>query len=210
MIDLTTLKYDERGLIVATAQDYATKDVLMTAYMNAESLAKTLETGFVHYYSRSRQQLWQKGETSGHFQRVKNILYDCDGDALLILVEQTGAACHTGNRTCFYRALDGSAVEASAAANVCDPLADLYNVIEDRRSNPQEGSYTNYLFTKGLDKMLKKVGEETAEVIIAAKNQSKSEITYEISDLMYHLSVVMLQSGVTWDDIYKELDGRKK
>lgn len=212
---LRELKYNSHGLIPAITQDVETKEVLMMAYMNQEALEKTIETGKVHYYSRSREKLWLKGETSGHFQMVKEISYDCDGDTLLIQVEQMGGACHTGHKSCFYRTAEGV---KETAEQVFDPgqvygneniLRQVYEIIEDRRRNPQEGSYTNYLFTKGIDKMLKKVGEETAEVIIASKNLDKAEITYEISDLLYHLMVVMVQTGITWEDIFDELKGRR-
>lgn len=220
MENISELKFDKSGLIPAIAQDYETKDVLMLAYMNAESLAKTLECGKMCYYSRSRNQLWLKGETSGHFQRVVEAKYDCDLDSLLFLVKQEGVACHTGERSCFYRnissssnAVDSAAESEKTALQLTSPglnetLYKLYEVIEGRRKNPVEGSYTNYLFDKGLDKILKKVGEETAEVIIAAKNLDKSEIIYEASDLMYHLSVLLSNSGITWDDIFTELDRR--
>lgn len=208
-----SIKFDDKGLVPVVTQDYMTKEVLMVAYMNEEAFDKTLETGKVTYFSRSRNKLWIKGETSGHFQLVKSIKLDCDGDTLLIEVEQIDAACHTGNKTCFYRTLtNGTWSEAEskddekASARI---LQEVYNVIVDRTIHPKEGSYTNYLFEKGLDKILKKVGEETAEVIIAAKNKSKEEIRYEISDLMYHLMVLMVERGVTLEDIYDELKGRR-
>lgn len=215
------IRFDEKGLALAIAQDYKTKEVLMAAYMNEEALRKTLETKKAHYYSRSRQKLWLKGEESGHFQLVKDIFYDCDGDSLLLLVEQIGGACHTGHRSCFYRGVEGAAAAAvfdpekvygdkRADSETTDPLKALYATILDRKKNPREGSYTNYLFDKGLDKILKKVGEEAAEVIIAAKNESHAEMTYEIADLMYHVSVLLARFGLKWDDIYQELAGRKK
>lgn len=213
---LEAVAFDQRGLVSAIAQDAASKDVLMLAYMNRESLEKTVETGVAHYFSRSRQRIWMKGEESGNFQRVKDIRYDCDADALLLLVEQQGgAACHTGHSSCFYRSLNEA---GDLFDRVFDPkdvygrdiLNKIAGVIRDRRSNPKEGSYTNYLFNSGIDKMLKKVGEEAAEVIIAAKNDDKKEITLEVSDLMYHLSVVLVQVGLSWDDVYEELRGRYK
>ncbi|MDF2986336.1 MAG: phosphoribosyl-ATP diphosphatase [Eubacterium sp.] len=209
-----SIKFDDKGLVPVVTQDYKTKEVLMVAYMNEEAFNKTLETGKVTYFSRSRNKLWVKGETSGHFQHVKNIRLDCDGDTILVEAEQIDAACHTGNKSCFYRTLtDGAWVEAEAKADAeiltANILQEVYDVIVDRTIHPKEGSYTNYLFTKGLDKILKKVGEETAEVIIAAKNKSKEEIRYEISDLMYHLMVLMVERGVTLEDIYGELKGRR-
>lgn len=206
------ISFDDKGLIAAIAQDYETKDVLMHAYMNKEALEKTINTGKVHYFSRSRNTLWLKGETSGNIQNVKEIRYDCDGDALLIFVKQVGGACHTGHRSCFYRNIEAELVSNKVfnekevyKKNVLD---ELYKVITDRRDNPIEGSYTNYLFNKGIDKILKKVGEENAEVIIASKNNDKNEIVCETSDLIYHLSVLLVNCGVTWGDIFKELDNR--
>ncbi len=206
------LKFDEKGLIPAIAQDVVSGEVLMCAYMNAESIHKTIETGHATYFSRSRQELWEKGATSGHYQTVKEMYLDCDGDALVLKVEQEGAACHTGNRSCFYRKLvDGKLVEVPTEGAVSPQiLYDVYNVIVDRVKNPKEGSYTNYLFEKGIDKMLKKVGEESAEVIIASKNYVKAEVQYETADLMYHLSVVLVEQGLTWDDVFKELASRYK
>lgn len=204
------LKYDEKGLIPTIAQDYKTGEVLMCAYMNEESLGKTIETGTATYFSRSRNELWTKGETTGHFQNVKEIRVDCDNDTLLLKVEQVGVACHTNNPSCFYRRLEAeNLVEIPTGKNARQGiLYDVYNVICDRLENPKEGSYTNYLFGKGLDKMLKKVGEEASEVIIAAKNREKDEVKYEVADLLYHLSVVLVEQGVNWDDIFKELEGR--
>lgn len=214
---INTVKYDEKGLIPAIIQDYKSGQVLMMAYMNAESLGKTIETGKTWFYSRSRQSLWMKGETSGHIQTVKEILYDCDEDTLLIKVEQTGAACHTGHYSCFYRNADGEEVVPA----VFDPdqiyaspsgpgiLYELYDVIMDRKAKMPEGSYTTYLFDKGLDKILKKVGEENAEVIIASKNRSKSEVIYETSDLIYHLLVLLVEQGVSLGDIFTELKSRR-
>jgi phosphoribosyl-ATP pyrophosphohydrolase len=214
---MNNIKFDERGLVPAIIQDYQSGQVLMMAYMNKESLEKTMETGKTWFYSRSRQALWMKGESSGHIQSVKEILYDCDEDTLLIKVEQTGAACHTGHYSCFYRNASGEEV----APAVFDPgqvyaspagpgiLYELYNVILDRQQKMPEGSYTTYLFTKGLDKILKKVGEENAEVIIASKNRSKDEVIYETSDLIYHLLVLLVEQGVSLDDIFAELKSRR-
>lgn len=206
------LKFDEKGLIPAIVQDAISGEVLMCAYMNEESIKKTIETGHATYFSRSRQELWEKGATSGHYQNVKEIFVDCDGDALVLKIQQEGAACHTGNFSCFYRKLvDGKLVEIPTDF-IATPkiLYDVYDVIVDRVKNPKEGSYTNYLFEKGIDKMLKKVGEESAEVIIASKNYVKSEVQYETADLMYHLSVVLVEQGLTWDDVFSELASRYK
>jgi phosphoribosyl-ATP pyrophosphohydrolase/phosphoribosyl-AMP cyclohydrolase len=212
------LKFDDSGLIPVVVQDFQTNEILMTAYMNREAFDKSMETGMAHYWSRSRKKLWKKGETSGHYQYIKSVCIDCDGDTLLLKVEQKEAACHTGHYSCFYRELDGGSFKVASEA-VFDAekvygggakvLQDVYDVIVDRTINPKEGSYTNYLFEKGLDKILKKVGEESAEVIIAAKNKSKDEIRYEIADLFYHLFVLMVERGVKLDDVYEELKGRR-
>lgn len=212
---LGQIKWDEKGLVSAIAQDVHSKKVRMLAYMNEEALKKTIETGRVHYYSRSRKQLWEKGETSGHFQLLRSLSIDCDGDALLLQIEQVGGiSCHTGNPTCFYRTMEKDhwteevpfEIEKVDQGNM---IKYVYDIIVHRKENPKEGSYTNYLLKEGLDKILKKVGEEATEVIIAAKNLDQSELTYEISDLLFHLSVLMLELGVTWEDIYEELSKRK-
>ncbi len=206
------------GLIPAIIQDCVSGQVLMLAYMNKEALAKTIETGKTWFYSRSRQQLWMKGESSGHIQKVKEILYDCDEDSVLIKVEQTGVACHTGHYSCFFRNIDGQEVEKQvfdlnrvyeSAQNSPAILYELYEVIKDRQIKMPEGSYTTYLFQKGLDKILKKVGEENAEVIIAAKNREKSEVIYETSDLLYHLLVLLVEQGVDLGEIFAELKSRR-
>lgn len=210
---MDNIKFDDKGLIPAITQDYITGEVLMLAYMNKESLEKTIETGKVHYFSRSRNSLWLKGETSGHFQNVKSMTADCDKDALLITVEQVEVACHTGKKSCFFNEITKEGFSEKKDRVYSDTMAgvlkEVYDVAVDRQKNPKEGSYTNYLFNKGIDKILKKVGEETAEVIIAAKNNSKDEIKYEISDLLYHLIVLMVERGVSLDDIYNELKGRR-
>ncbi len=201
------IKFDGNGLVPAVVQDEATKEVLMTAYMNAESLSMTLQTGKATFFSRSRGKLWVKGETSGNFLNVCEIRVDCDCDCLLVLAKPTGPACHTGNRTCFYRKIDGDAlVEDNAFRG--DALMKEFGIIADRRSNPEEGSYTNYLFEKGEDKILKKVGEEAAEVVIAGKNRSKDEIKYETADLLYHLAVMLADNDMSWDDIFDEISKR--
>lgn len=204
------LKFDDKGLIPAVAQDAVTGEVLMLAYMNEESIKKTIESGHATYFSRSRQELWEKGAHSGHLQLIKEILVDCDADAIVLKIEQIGAACHTNNPSCFYRrVVDGKLVEIPTGLNKNPKiLYDVYDIIVDRVKNPKEGSYTNYLFEKGIDKMLKKVGEESAEVIIASKNYVKSEVQYETADLLYHLSVVLVEQGLTWDDIFAELRSR--
>lgn len=180
------LKFDDQGLIPAVVQDFNSGQVLMVAYMNREALKLTINKGEAHFYSRSRRSLWHKGETSGNTQEVKEIFYDCDGDTLLLQVVPRGPACHTGKMSCFYRTIDGD--EQSAGGGILDELA---AVIKQRKKERPEGSYTTYLFDKGLDKILKKVGEETAEVIIAAKNPNNDEIIYETSDLIYHLLVLL-------------------
>ena len=209
---LNDLKFDAKGLIPAVAQDAVSGEVLMLAYMNEESIKKTIETGHATYFSRSRNELWEKGATSGNYQDVVDMYVDCDGDAIVVKVRQTGSACQTGNRSCFFRkVVDGKLIEIpTGLAARPGILYDVYNVIVDRVKNPKEGSYTNYLFEKGLDKMLKKVGEESAEVIIASKNRIKAEVQYETADLLYHLSVVLVEEGLTWDDIFVELQGRYK
>jgi phosphoribosyl-ATP pyrophosphohydrolase/phosphoribosyl-AMP cyclohydrolase len=203
--DLQNLKYNAEGLIPVVVQDVFSKDVLMLAYMNETALKQTIETKQGTYYSRSRQALWVKGETSGHTQRVRSLAYDCDQDTLLMMVEQVGPACHTGNKSCFFETLLSDVEKTTPSI-----LDALYETIVDRKNNPIEGAYTTYLFNKGIDKILKKVGEETAEIIIGAKNNSKAETVYEISDLVYHLLVLMVNQGITLDDIREELTKRRK
>ncbi len=197
------IKFDNNGLVPAIVQDVNTNKVLMLAYMNEESIRKTLQEKIACYYSRSRKELWKKGETSGNIQNLKGFYYDCDKDSILLLVEQVGVACHTGNYSCFFNEVIGYDNQVSV-------LTDLYELIENRKNTPVEGSYTNYLFEKGLDKILKKVGEETSEVIIGAKNKDKEEMVYEISDLVYHLLVLMVNEGVSVNDIKEELKNRTK
>ncbi|SMP54967.1 bifunctional phosphoribosyl-AMP cyclohydrolase/phosphoribosyl-ATP diphosphatase HisIE [Anoxynatronum buryatiense] len=225
-MDLETLTYNDQGLIPAIVQEAGTGEVLMMAYMNRESLEKTLETGETWFYSRSRQQLWHKGETSGHVQQVQRVQVDCDEDTLLVTVTQTGAACHTGEKSCFYRDLDGSEAAAASSSERDEPdekaqaaeklpasedasiIRQIVDTLAHRRRYPKEGSYTNYLFDKGIDKILKKVGEESAEIIIAAKNPDKEELVYEISDLVYHVLVLMNERQVTVEEVLKELGNR--
>lgn len=215
---LEEIRFDDQGLVPAIIQDAISGRVLMLAYMNRESLEKTLESGCTWFYSRSRQQLWMKGETSGHVQKVKDIYYDCDEDSLLIQVEQGGVACHTGHYSCFYRDRDGVEKEPplfdmekiyQAGPNGPAILYELFDVITERKDTMPAGSYTSYLFEKGIDKILKKVGEETAEVIIAAKNPDIGELVYEASDLLYHLMVLLVEKGVSLSEIFAELRSRR-
>lgn len=199
------IRYNADGLAPAVAQDIATGAVLMLAWMNAEALQMTLETGWAHYYSRSRQKLWKKGETSGHVQKVVEALLDCDGDVILLKVEQTGPACHTNDYSCFSTVL----AESGEAAPGFGALRSEYETILDRKRNPKEGSYTNYLFNEGIEKICKKVGEEASEVIIAAMKGNNDELRYEIADLLYHLMVAMADRGLTWEGVLAEIHKRK-
>jgi len=201
--DIPNLTYDENGLIPAIVQDNTTGKVLMLAYMNEASLTKTIETKETWFFSRSRQELWNKGATSGNRQKLKSISYDCDQDTLLIQVDPVGPACHTGETSCFYQAIydDGKTPNREV-------IHQLATNIKNRRQEPIEGSYTTYLFKEGIDKILKKIGEETSEVIIGAKNEDKQELTWEISDLIYHTLVLMELSGVDIQDIKNELHQR--
>ncbi len=204
-IDFSELKTNEAGLVPVIVQDYKTDEVLMLAWMNGESFEKTCRTGMMTYFSRSRNELWVKGETSGHFQYLRAMFVDCDEDTLLAKVKQKGVACHTGARSCFYREIMSKYYEETNPINI---FSDVMDVINDRKLNPKKGSYTTYLFEKGIDKVLKKCGEEAAEVIIAAKNPDKEEIKYEIADYLYHLMVLMSMKEISWDDIIKELANR--
>jgi phosphoribosyl-ATP pyrophosphohydrolase/phosphoribosyl-AMP cyclohydrolase len=205
MMDMTEkIKYNADGLIPAVVQDAESGQVLMQAYMNAESIQKTMETGYAHFYSRSRQTLWMKGETSGHVQKVVSFALDCDFDSVLLRVHQSGPACHTGEQSCFFNlAKEFDVVENSSL------LYGLAGLIADRRVHPKEGSYTNYLFDKGIDKILKKIGEESAEVIIAAKNAGTDELRYEAADLVYHLLVLMDEKGLSLEELFRELADRR-
>lgn len=205
-LSFSDFKLNQDGLIPVIVQDYQTNEVLMLAYMNEESYQKTIETGRMTYFSRSRQQLWIKGDTSGHYQFVKSLTIDCDNDTILAKVKQIGAACHTGNRTCFFTELVKREYDQTNPLTV---LEEIYSVIMDRKLHPKEGSYTNYLFDKGIDKILKKCGEEAAEIIIAAKNPDAEELKYEISDFMYHLMVLMADCNLDWNDVMKELAHRR-
>ena len=202
MIDTTSLKFDERGLIPAIVIDTENRRVLMLAYMNEESLRLSMEKGLTCFYSRSRQQLWLKGESSGNYQHIVSITADCDRDTLLVEVRKDGPACHLGTESCFNDVIfEGDEPPAFQ-------YEDLMEMLRGRRDNPKEGSYTTYLFQKGLDKMLKKVGEETTEVIIAAKDHDRANTIYEIGDLMYHVMVLMLEAGISLDDIKREMASR--
>ena len=198
-------KLNSDGMVPVIVQDYKTDQVLMLAYMNEEAFYTTLKIGRMTYWSRSRQELWTKGMTSGHFQYVKQLSIDCDNDTILAKVSQVGAACHTGNRTCFYRDL---VKKEFNNVNPLEVFENVYQIIKDRKEHPKEGSYTNYLFDKGIDKILKKVGEECTELVIAAKNPDPEEIKYEMSDFLYHAMVLMVERGVTWEDITEELANR--
>lgn len=206
-MDMSKIKFNEQGLVPAIAQDYKTGAVLMLAWMNAESIQLTLDTGYATYFSRSHQQLWKKGETSGHTQKVLTMRYDCDGDAILMQVEQIGPACHTGEYSCFHN--DMLDVDPDDLPATADILREDFAVIADRKEHPQEGSYTNYLLDKGVEKICKKVGEEASEVIIAAMKADHEELTYEAADLMYHLMVLLFERGVSLDDVWAELARRR-
>lgn len=199
-------KLNSDGMVPVIVQDYRTQEVLMMAYMNEESYNLTLQTGKMTYFSRSRQQLWLKGETSGHFQYVKSLTADCDMDTILAKVSQVGAACHTGARSCFFNEITKKEYEESS--NPLQVFEEVFNVIKDRKIHPKEGSYTNYLFDKGIDKILKKLGEEATEIVIAAKNPNANEVKYEISDFLYHMMVLMAEKDVTWEEITTELANR--
>ena len=202
MLDINTLKFDEKGLIPAIVVDAITKQVLTLAYMNRESLAISMEKELTCFYSRSRQELWLKGETSGNYQHIVSITADCDKDALVVVVEPDGPACHLGTTSCFENPVFQSEERHEFS------YQGLMELIEGRKTEKKEGSYTTYLFEKGLDKILKKVGEECTEVIIAAKDDDRKETIYEVADLAYHVMVMMIQMGISLEDIHKELASR--
>ena len=204
MINIEELKFDDRGLIPAIVQDVHSKRVLTLAYMNRESLAITLKEKKTCFWSRSRQELWRKGETSGNYQHVVSIIADCDRDALTVLVEKDGPACHLGTDSCFEFPVVG---EVDVPADRFD-LETLYEMLQDRKEKMPEGSYTSYLFEKGIDKILKKIGEESTEVVIAGKAEDRDETVYEIADLAYHVMVLMVQMGISVEDIRSELESR--
>lgn len=199
-------KKNSDGMVPVVVQDYRTLEVLMVAYMNEEAYLQTISTGRMTYFSRSRNQLWLKGETSGHYQYVKSLTADCDMDTILARVSQVGAACHTGARSCFFHEIAKKDCEVSE--NPLQVFEDVLNVIKDRKIHPKEGSYTNYLFDKGIDKILKKLGEEATEIVIAAKNPNANEVKYEMSDFLYHMMVLMVEKDVSWEEITKELANR--
>ena len=201
-------KLNSDGMIPVIVQDYKTDAVLMQAYMNEEAYLATIHTGKMTYYSRSRQELWIKGETSGHYQYVKSLHADCDMDTILARVVQIGAACHTGSYSCFFNEILTLDDTADTQHNPLKVFEDVFAVIKDRKENPKEGSYTNYLFDKGIDKILKKLGEEATEIVIAAKNPNPNEIKYEICDFLYHMMVLMAEKDVTWEEITAELANR--
>ena len=202
MLSINDLKFDEKGLIPAVVVDAVTKKVLTVAYMNRESLEVSMEKGLTCFWSRSRQELWLKGETSGNYQHIVSITADCDNDALVVMVEKEGPACHTGADSCFMHPVWESDTRKEFS------LEGLYDMLQGRKDTMPEGSYTTYLFQKGIDKILKKVGEECTEVIIAGKADDKAETVYELADLAYHAMVLMVQMGITVEDIHKELASR--
>ena len=199
-------KLNNDGQVPVVVQDYRTNEVLMVAYMNEEAYNETLRTGKMTYFSRSRNELWLKGATSGHFQYVKSLTADCDMDTILAKVSQVGAACHTGSRSCFFQEI--AKKDCESADNPLQVFEEVFDVIKDRKVHPKEGSYTNYLFDKGIDKILKKLGEEATEIVIAAKNPNPNEIKYEISDFLYHMMVLMAEKNITWEEITTELANR--
>ncbi|CAI8996239.1 putative bifunctional phosphoribosyl-AMP cyclohydrolase/phosphoribosyl-ATP pyrophosphatase [Brevibacillus sp. IT-7CA2] len=203
------LRFDEKGLIPVIVQDAGSKTVLTLAYMNEESLQKSLATKETWFWSRSRQQLWHKGETSGHTQRIVSMQYDCDGDALVVMVEPKGPACHTGAYSCFSQEVFSDTEDEPVQADRFAILSELEELIAAREAERPEGSYTTYLFEKGVDKILKKVGEEAAEVIIAAKNRSREELRYEASDLIFHLMVLLREQKLPLDEVLTELQRRR-
>lgn len=204
-IPVESIRFNDQGLVPAIAQDYLDGTVLMMAWMNADALKKTIETGDVWYWSRSRQELWHKGATSGHIQKVKGLRYDCDSDALLVTIEQIGdIACHTGERSCFHQ-IDGIEVSPPPA----DTLSQVFSVIRDRKQNPQPGSYTNKLFEGGDNKILQKIGEEAVEVVMACKDDEPDEIAGEVADLLYHTLVAIAHHNVDLKAVYQKLQSRR-
>jgi phosphoribosyl-ATP pyrophosphohydrolase/phosphoribosyl-AMP cyclohydrolase len=208
-MDLEQIKFNENGLVPVIVQDVSSGQVLMLAYANKDAIQKTIDSGKSHFWSRSREKLWMKGEKSGNVQDIKELYYDCDIDTILYLVQQTGVACHTGERTCFYRSTNGNQEAPTfGSSDSSKTLDEVYEVILDRKLNPKDGSYVSGLFEKGLDKILKKIGEEAGETIIGAKNGDKKEIIYETADLWFHSMIVLSYFGITPNDIYDELGRR--
>jgi phosphoribosyl-ATP pyrophosphohydrolase/phosphoribosyl-AMP cyclohydrolase len=205
-MNLATIKFDEKGLVPAIVQDAQSKEVLMLAYMNEESIKKSIETGETWFYSRSRRELWHKGATSGNTQRIVDMRYDCDSDAILVLVEPAGPACHTGSYSCFSKRINEESLHSSA--NRFAIINELEKIIAEREAERPEGAYTTYLFEKGVDKILKKVGEEAAEVIIAAKNRNPEELKWEVADLLYHLLVLLREQKLPLDAVLDVLNER--
>ena len=204
---IDNLHFDQNGLIPAIAQDWVDGSILMMAWMNKESLIRTLESGEVHYWSRSRKELWHKGKTSGHFQKLKEIRTDCDLDTILLTIEQVGSiACHTGKRSCFFKNLETNTESHHPPSDAC---SELFRVIENRKSNPEEGSYTNSLLREGDNKILKKVGEETAEFIMACKDKDPTSVAYEAADMVFHLQVALAHQNVSWEEVLKVLIKRR-
>lgn len=207
-IPVDKIRYNDQGLVPVIAQDYLDGTVLMMAWMNAEALQKTMDTGEVWYWSRSRQELWHKGATSGHIQKVRGLRYDCDSDALLVTIEQVGdVACHTGERSCFHQ------IEGAAGTQIAPPPADtlsqVFSTIADRKQNPKEGSYTNKLFAGGDNKILQKIGEEAVEVVMACKDDEPDEIAGEVADLLYHTLVAIAHHDVDLKAVYRKLQSRR-
>ncbi len=202
----------DNKLIPTIVQDYSTGQVLMLAYMNKESINKSIETGTTWFWSRTRKKLWNKGETSGNVQKIKEVRYDCDGDSLLVLVEQVGNACHTGNKSCFYRKLDKKDIGKldMGKGSYTDILEELYGVLQQRIKDKAPDSYTYSLHKKGLDEIIKKVGEESIEVVLSAKHQKKEDLIYEVGDLIYHLLLFLVEKEISLKEIYKELESRRK
>jgi phosphoribosyl-ATP pyrophosphohydrolase/phosphoribosyl-AMP cyclohydrolase len=208
-MDLEQIKFNENGLVPVIVQDVSSGQILMLAYANKDAIQRTIDSGKSHFWSRSREKLWMKGEESGNVQDIKELYYDCDIDTILYLVQQTGVACHTGERTCFYRSTNGNQEAPTfGSSDSSKTLDEVYEVILDRKLNPKDGSYVSGLFEKGLDKILKKIGEEAGETIIGAKNGDKKEIIYETADLWFHSMIVLSYFGITPKDIYEELGRR--
>tara|TARA_B100000700_G_scaffold301059_1_gene369914 strand:+ start:103 stop:747 length:645 start_codon:yes stop_codon:yes gene_type:complete len=204
---IDTLHFDQNGLIPAIAQDWLDGSILMMAWMNKESLLKTLESGEVHYWSRSRKELWHKGQTSGHFQKLKGIMADCDSDTILLSIEQVGSiACHTGKRSCFFKNLEKNQENLFPPSDAC---GELFRVIENRKNNPEEGSYTNSLLKEGDNKILKKIGEEAAEFIMACKDKDPNSVANEAADLIFHLQVALAHQNVSWTKVLEVLVKRR-